>query len=315
MKEKNKQTKHIPVLLKESINSLDVKPGGTYIDATLGGAGHTNEILNRMKDEGTLIVFDQDQKAVKRFEADLKLNNYKNSSDTKWEKGKQTVFVINKNFSKIDEVVVEVDVEKVDGVLADIGMSSDQLSDNKKGFSFLEDGELDMRMNEDLQVKASDLLNVLYVGELEKLFKNLSDISFAKDLAKEVVKQREIQPFELTSDLRNLVQKIVPFHVRTGANKNPEAKVFQALRIAVNDELSSLRSFLPLAFETLNLRGRLSIITFHSGEDRIVKNIFRDLVNNGKAKYVHKFIRPSEEELRKNTKSRSSKLRAIEKVI
>ncbi|MCA9383175.1 16S rRNA (cytosine(1402)-N(4))-methyltransferase RsmH [Candidatus Dojkabacteria bacterium] len=301
------KTKHKTVLLQEAVDSLNIKPRGTYIDVTLGGGGHSLEILKQMDYQGKLIAFDLDAEAIKRFEALLIENNIKNEN--------LEVIIVNDNFIELESVLLKNKITKVDGILADLGLSTDQYLDSNIGISFLENSELDMRIDKTKQVKAKDLLNGLYEKELIKLFEDLADIKFAKQLAREIVQYRKDKSIETTKDLKAIVQKVVPFSYRKGVQRNPEAKVFQALRIAVNDELLNLRSLLPLAFETLDFGGRLAVISFHSGEDRIVKNFFREKKDNNKIEYVFKLLTPSEEEQKANPRSSSAKLRVVEKIL
>lgn len=301
------KTKHKTVLLQEAVDSLNIKPRGTYIDVTLGGGGHSLEILKQMDYQGKLIAFDLDAEAIKRFEALLIENNIKNEN--------LEVIIVNDNFIELESVLLKNKITKVDGILADLGLSTDQYLDSNIGISFLENSELDMRIDKTKQVKAKDLLNGLYEKELIKLFEDLADIKFAKQLAREIVQYRKDKSIETTKDLKAIVQKVVPFSYRKGVQRNPEAKVFQALRIAVNDELLNLRSLLPLAFETLDFGGRLAVISFHSGEDRIVKNFFREKKDNNKIEYVFKLLTPSEEEQKANPRSSSAKLRVVKKIL
>lgn len=301
------KTKHKTVLLQEAVDSLNIKPRGTYIDVTLGGGGHSLEILKQMDYQGKLIAFDLDAEAIKRFEALLIENDIKNEN--------LEVIIVNDNFIELESVLLKNKITKVDGILADLGLSTDQYLDSNIGISFLENSELDMRIDKTKQVKAKDLLNGLYEKELIKLFEDLADIKFAKQLAREIVQYRKDKSIETTKDLKAIVQKVVPFSYRKGVQRNPEAKVFQALRIAVNDELLNLRSLLPLAFETLDFGGRLAVISFHSGEDRIVKNFFREKKDNNKIEYVFKLLTPSEEEQKANPRSSSAKLRVVEKIL
>jgi len=219
------------------------------------------------------------------------------------------VKVINDNFINISKYIKG----NVNGIIADLGFSTDELN-SIPGLSFLKDEELDMRFDKNLTVKAADLINALYADELEKLFTKFGDVGFAKKLAKEIVEARKVKLITKTSELNTLIQKIVPFGLRKGDNKHPEAKVYQALRITVNDELNSLSRFLALGFDLLGPGGKFAIITFHSGEDRIVKNYFRDLVKAEEAKFVAQLIKPNQEEIITNKNSRSAHLRVIEKV-
>lgn len=303
---------HKPVLLNETIDSIQVKEGGTYLDVTLGGGGHSLLILEKLKGKGSLVVMDVDKSALKNFKQRLVEEGYKeNGSDL--EKAKVKVRLVNENFRKLDQVLKEIDIKEFNGIIADLGLSTDQIY-QVEGISYLKNTELDMRLDQNLGVKASDLLNALYKTELENMFKNLADIKYERELVKKIIEYRKTIPFKTTKQLTYLIQEVVPLHKRKGAFKNPEAKVFQALRIAVNDELGSLRTFLPLAFEALAQEGILSIISFHSGEDRIVKNFMRSTEELGQAKIVEKLIKPSQLEINSNPRSSSARLRVIKKL-
>lgn len=292
-------SKHISVLLKQTIDAIKPSPGGIYVDATLGGGGHSKEIIKRINNNGTLIAFDVDDRAISRFKEEI------NSID------KLKVYLFNKNFDEIDSVLKSLDISGVNGIIADLGLSTDQI-DEVEGISYVKESELDMRMDKNLGVKASDLLNGMYYKELVEMFSNYGDVTFAKRLSKEIVEYRKSTPFKTTTQLKHLIQKIVPYSMRKGTSKNPEAKVFQALRIAVNDELNTLRRFLPLAFEALLPEASLAVISFHSGEDRIVKNFGQNIKNENKAE-LSEVIYPSEREQNENKRSSSAKLRIITK--
>jgi 16S rRNA (cytosine1402-N4)-methyltransferase len=292
-------TKHKTVLLQPTITNLQPITEGVYIDATLGGGGHSKELLKYLK-TGKLFVFDINPEACKAFQ---------NCIDTEFTNKNVKVMVINDNFINIANYVPK----NINGVIADLGFSTDQL-DSVKGLSFLKDEDLDMRFDDKLTIKAKDLLNGLYVDKLEKLFIKYGDFSFAKKLSKEIAHARAIKPIQTTFELNALIQKVVPFGLRKGDNKHPEAKVYQALRITINDELNSLSRFLLSGFDLLGLGGKFAVISFHSGEDRIVKNFFRDLVHEKKAKFVAQLIKPDREEIKENNNSRSAHLRVIEKI-
>ncbi len=311
------KTKHISVLLQKSIASLNIRPNGVYIDTTLGGAGHAKSIMQQMQNKGVLVVCDRDPKPIKNFETELVKAGFVvevNQNARVLVKEDLRILLLQINFAALQENLQRLKINKVDGILTDLGISTDQLLDQQRGFSYLTKGKLDMRMDPSLRVTAADLVNGLYQKELEDLFLKLGDVDFASKLARLIIKSRQKKLIKTVADLKGIVQKIVPSDSRIGANRHPEAKVFQALRIAVNDELNSLRVFLPQAFETLSSGGRLSVITFHSGEDRIVKNVFRDLVTEKKAEYIHKLLKPDDAELTSNTRSHSAKLRVIEKI-
>lgn len=307
-------TKHKPVLLKEAIDGLYVKSSETYIDVTLGGGGHSADILERLGDFGRLIVFDVDENAIDNFKSILKEKGFKQSGEgLEFTRKNVEVVVIKENFRNIDKALEKHGIKQVAGIIADLGLSTDQIY-GVEGISFLKNEKLDMRFDKAVGATAADLLNGLYKKELVDLFKRLADIEFANELANEIVRARTQRPLTTTSQLKHLIQKVVPLHKRKGTNRNPEAKVFQALRIAVNDELGSLRTFLPLAFEALASGGRLSVISFHSGEDRLMKNFISEKSKDNQLKVVDKLLRPTREEIVRNPRSSSAKLRVVEKL-
>ena len=304
---------HIPVLLRETIEALNIRPDGIYVDGTAGGGGHSQEILNRLE-KGTLIAIDQDPDAVetvtKRFE------------------GNKNVKVARANFSQMDEVVRSLGFDRVDGVLLDIGVSSRQLDTPERGFSFHNDAPLDMRMSQE-GTSARDLVNTLPHGELARIIRMYGEERFASSIAGAIVREREKKPIETTLELAEIVKSGVPAAKRRDGH--PARKTFQALRIAVNGELDRLSVGLEAAFSLLAPGGRLAVITFHSLEDRIVKQYFAQLCTGctcpkdfpvcvcGKkpqAKlWKKKPVEASEEELASNARSRSAQLRVLEKIV
>ena len=297
---------HISVLLNESIESLNIKGNGKYIDATLGYAGHSSEILRRLEKEGFLFAFDQDEEAVK-FSTE-KLN--KINSNFK---------IFHTNFKNMKEYIDE----KVDGILFDLGVSSPQLDETERGFSYHNDAPLDMRMDKRQKLTAYDVVNNYNLEKLIKIFYEYGEEKYSRNIAREIIKNR---PINTTLELAEIIKSSVPEKYRNSAH--PARKAFQAIRIEVNQELEILEQALLDAFSLLNSGGRISVITFHSLEDRIVKNVFKKLTEedevskklpttktNQKAKLITKKpIIPSEEELEKNRRSRSAKLRVIEKI-
>jgi 16S rRNA (cytosine1402-N4)-methyltransferase len=290
---------HIPVLLDESIEALNVKPNGFYIDCTLGDGGHSNKILSQLSSQGLLLSIDQDQNAI-----DFVKSYYEISDNWIIKKG---------NFANIKTIVKGLEAEKeVNGVLMDIGLSSRQLEQSEgRGFSYQEKDEpLDMRMDQELGVTALDLLKVLEVHELTKLFKVYGEERFAKPIAKAI--KEDISEINTVGDLTSLIYNVVPV---AQSNKNPSRRVFQALRIAVNDELNSLKEGLDNAFEILTTGGRIVVISFHSLEDRIVKECFNEKEESKQGKLVNeKPITATEEEIDRNPRSSSAKLRVLEKI-
>ncbi len=307
--------KHYSVMSKEIIDSLNIKPDGIYVDATLGYAGMSKEILKRLNKDGLLIGIDQDNEAREYSYEVLKSvgDNFK---------------IVASNFVDLKNILNELNIQKVDGIIFDLGFSSPQIDDEKRGFSFMKDAPLDMRMNLDSSLNASDIINNYSEEELTKYFYEYGEEKLSKAISKQIVKERKIKKIERTLELVEIIKK------GTGAKyfykEHPERKIFQALRILVNNELEVLEKVLPDAIDVLKVEGRLSVITFHSLEDRIVKNIFKkysevDAIVKGlpqipeaykpKIKLVNKKpITPSEEELEQNSRSHSAKLRVIERV-
>lgn len=304
--------KHVTVLLKEAVDGLDIKPDGVYVDGTAGGGGHSAEILSRLEN-GTLYSIDQDPDAIvtvtERFKDDSRSH------------------IVKGNFGEMKALMNGLGVDKVDGVLLDIGVSSHQLDERSRGFSYHEDAPLDMRMSQSGET-AADLVNTLEVGELSRILSLYGEEKYAYSIAKGIVRYRESKPIETTLELAEIVKENVPQKVRRDGH--PARKTFQAIRIAVNHELDVLESGLQDAFDLLNKGGRLSVITFHSLEDRIVKQFMRDKAQGctcpkdfpvcvcGKKPQVRivtrKPILPSDEELEQNPRARSAKLRVCEKL-
>ncbi len=291
---------HIPVLLNESIDSLDIKPNGFYIDGTLGDGGHSYEIFKKLSPEGLLLSIDQDQHAIE-FVKDY----YKDSLQPNWK-------IIKSNFAKLDEVIKENNIQRLpDGILLDIGLSSRQLEEShNRGFSYLESSEpLDMRMDQTLGVTAKDLLTVFSEKELADIFYKYGEERYSYRIAKEI--KKNISNINTVGDLTRLIYKAVPA-ADNSITKNPSRRVFQALRIVVNDELGSLQKVLDKSFEILNQNGRLSVITFHSLEDRIVKNFNLEKSRSGEGSLLFsKYIAPTDEERISNPRSASAKLRTL----
>lgn len=284
---------HKSVLLEKAIEYLNVQKDGKYIDATLGGGGHTSEILKR---GGSVLGIDSDNDAIENAE-----KSYKNDK----------LIVVRGNFKDIAEIAHSKSFSKVNGILFDLGVSSHQFDEVQRGFSFRFNAPLDMRMDQSLTVSAKELVNGLTEPELTELFTKLGEERFARRIAHAVAKQRLVEPIATTEDLANLVASSKPYKGKV----HPATQVFQALRIAVNDELNVLKDALPHAFELLDTSGRIVIITFHSLEDRIVKHYFVSLEKEGKARILTKKpIIPEELETQINKRSRSAKLRVIEKI-
>ncbi len=303
--------KHISVLLDETIESLKIKPDGIYIDGTAGGAGHSREIAKRLT-SGKLIALDRDPDAVATARERLKGYN---------------ATVVECNFDDMKQAANNLGISKVDGILLDLGVSSYQLDNGDRGFSYKYDAPLDMRMSQN-GITAADLVNTMSVDELTKIFRDYGEEKFAYKIANAIVRHRENKSITTTTQLADIIASCYPAAARRDGN--PARKCFQALRIAVNDELGSLERVLDTAFEMLNSDGVLSIITFHSLEDRIVKQKFKEYctgctcpsdfpvcVCGKKPRGSLKFRKPitaTNEELAVNQRSRSAKLRAIVKI-
>ncbi len=285
---------HVPVLLDESIASLNIDPQGFYIDCTLGDGGHSQSILKQLSPDGLLLSIDQDSYAIEF------VKSYYNSQEN-W-------ILKQSNFRDIDKLVAEIR-RTPNGILMDLGLSSRQLEEShNRGFSYLEDQELlDMRMNTNLGVTALDILTVLSEKQLARLFLEYGEERYSMRIAKAI--KKELNNIKTVGDLTRLIYKVVPAN---NSIKNPSRRVFQALRIVVNDELESLKEALDKSFELLQSDGRLSIITFHSLEDRIVKNYFSDKARSGEGELLFKSpIAPTDIELEQNSRSASAKLRCL----
>ena len=285
---------HTSVLLQETIEGLNVTAGKRYIDGTLGGGGHTAEILKR---GGKVLGIDVDEDALDFVKNKIQSEN---------------LVLAKGNFKDIDRIAKKNGFESVSGILLDIGVSGHHVDTAERGFSFQREGPLDMRMDKDLQVSAGDLINVLTKNELFELFTKLGEEPFARSIVASILNARKIKRIETTIELSDIIRKAVPFSKK---GINPATKVFQALRIAVNDELNSLIEALPKAVSLLEGGGRLTVISFHSLEDRIVKRTFLEFAEKGKGRVVTKKpLIPSDVEIAANSRSRSSKLRVFEKI-
>ena len=292
---------HVSVLLKETIDLLNVQKGKKYIDATLGGGGHADLILER---GGIVLGIDADQDALDYVQEKFKVKS------SKFKIGKELVLAKG-NFKDIDKIAKENGFEHVAGIVFDLGVSSHQLDKAERGFSFQRTGPLDMRMDQDQEVKASDLVNILTKGELYELFTKLGEERFANAISERIISRRKINPIETTTELVGIVRQAVPKYKH---NINPATRVFQALRIAINDEVNNIKEVLPKALDLLESNGKLYVISFHSLEDRVVKYQFKEweVLNMGKI-VTKKPISPGKEEVERNRRSRSSKLRIFEK--
>ncbi|MBQ3855147.1 MAG: 16S rRNA (cytosine(1402)-N(4))-methyltransferase RsmH [Ruminococcus sp.] len=303
--------RHIPVLLDQTINGMDIRPDGIYVDCTAGAGGHSYAIASRLGEKGRLISLDRDPDAIKA--ASERLSVFKNAS------------VIHRNYSEIRSVLDELGIDKVDGILMDLGVSSYQLDEESRGFSYHGDAPLDMRMSKEGQT-AADIVNTYSEEQLARIMFEYGEEKFSRRIAANIIAARETAPIETTSQLADIIRESVPQKARR--DKNPCKKVFQSLRIAVNLEFDHLDTGLDAAFESLKPHGRLAVITFHSLEDRIVKQRFAGWCKGcicppdfpqcvcgrkPQGKLVNKKpIEADQQELDSNNRSRSAKLRIIE---
>ena len=306
---------HVSVLLNETIEGLNIKPDGIYADGTLGGAGHSYQIASKLNGLGRLIGFDQDEDAITASTERLK--EFKN------------VTIVRSNYRNMKEELNNRGIEKIDGILLDLGVSSYQLDTVSRGFSYKEEAPLDMRMDNRNEVTARDIVNNYSQGDLFRIIRDYGEDKFAANIAKHIVMNREIKPIETTTELAEIVKAAIPMKFRKQGG-HPAKQTFQAIRIELNSELSLLKESLMVMIDLLNPNGRICIITFHSLEDRIVKNIFKEAEDpctcpknfptcvcgkKSKGKVItRKPILPSEEELKLNLRSKSAKLRIFEKI-
>lgn len=291
---------HTSVLLQETIEQLHIKAGGKYIDGTLGGGGHTLEIL---KHGGKVLGIDVDTEALEFVKRELGIR----------EQGLETnLKLVRGNFKDIDTIAKDNGFERVDGILLDLGISGHHVDTAERGFSFQKEGPLDMRMDKTLSVTAKDLVNGLTKGELFELLTRFGEEQFARHISNAIVNSRKEKRIETTTELSQIIRRTVPFSKK---GVNPATKAFQALRIAINDELNVLTEVLPKAVSLLEHGGILAVISFHSLEDRIVKQMFIQFEEKNIGTIITKKpVIPTEEEIEKNNRSRSSKLRVFEKI-
>ena len=306
--------KHKSVLLQETISSLNLKDNDIIVDATLGYGGHSSYILDRIK-KGHLFAFDQDSEAIRHSTSRLSMIG-------------TNFTIIKSNFSNMREKLLELGVEKVDGVLFDLGVSSPQLDDKERGFSYHQDAKLDMRMDQSQSFSAYDVVNTYTKDELSRIFKKYGEDRFANNIAKKIVEYRENKPIETTLELVDIVKTAVPMKFRL--DKHPARQIFQAIRIEVNHELDVIEPALEQALSLLKVGGRVAVITFHSLEDRLVKNYFKEKcmideklkgMPNVPDEYLPDFslvtnkpILPSNLEIDENPRARSAKLRVIQRI-
>lgn len=309
---------HTTVLLRETVDGLAIKPNGIYVDCTLGGAGHSEYLLSQLNAVGHLYAFDQDQKAINN--AKVRLDEYV---------AKKQVTFVKANFRELKTELNFLGVTKVDGILYDLGVSSPQLDEAERGFSYHQDAPLDMRMDQDAPLSAYQIVNDYSYHELVKIFFRYGEEKFSKQIARLIERKRAEKPIETTGELVDVIKEAIPAPARRKGG-HPAKRVFQAIRIAVNDELGAIESSLEQAIDILDLEGRVSVITFHSLEDRIVKTMFKEFstpkdMPPGLPMVPEEFqpilklvnrkpIIPSDEELQENNRARSAKLRIAEKV-
>lgn len=307
--------KHKSVLLYETVDQLNIKPDGIYVDGTLGGGGHSYEIASRLSDKGRLIGIDQDEDAIKAASERLK-------------PFMDRVTIVRNNYCNMDKVLDELSIDKVDGIMLDLGVSSYQLDTAERGFTYNVDAKLDMRMDQRQEVTARDIVNDYSEYDLYRIIRDYGEDRFAKNIAKHIVAARQKKPIETTFELNEIIKTAIPMKVRaTGGH--PSKRTYQAIRIELNRELEVLENSIDMMIDRLNKGGRLCIITFHSLEDRIVKVRYKNNENpctcppsfptcvcgkKSKGKVItRKPIIPSEEELEENSRSKSSKLRVFER--
>lgn len=306
---------HKSVLLTETVSSLHIKPDGIYVDGTLGGGGHAYEVCKNLSNKGKFVGIDQDADAIA-------------AAGERLAKFKDILNIVRDNYVNIQNVLSDLKIEKVDGIYLDLGVSSYQLDTPERGFSYRENAKLDMRMDNRKEMTARDIVNEYSESELYRIIRDYGEDRFAKNIAKHIVRYRENKTIETTDELTEIIKAAIPAKIRmTGGH--PSKRTFQAIRIELNEELEVLKNSIETMVDLLNPGGRLSIITFHSLEDRIVKNIFREMESpcicpknfpvcvcgrKPKGKVItRKAILPSEEELEENSRAKSAKLRVLEK--
>lgn len=308
--------KHKSVLLYETVDELNIKPDGIYVDGTLGGGGHSYEIAGRLSEGGRLIGIDQDEDAIKA--ASKRLEPYMDR-----------VTIVRNNYCNMDKVLDELGIDKVDGIMLDLGVSSYQLDAADRGFTYNVDTALDMRMDQRQEITAKDIVNEYSEFDLYRIIRDYGEDRFAKNIAKHIVAARQEKPIETTFELNDIIKTAIPMKVRaTGGH--PSKRTYQAIRIELNKELEVLENSIDMMIDRLKPEGRLCIITFHSLEDRIVKTRFRNNENPctcppsfpacvcGKVPkgrvITRKPVVPTDEEINENSRSKSSKLRVFERV-
>ncbi len=314
----HKNNVHKSVLLKESIDLLNIKKKGAYVDCTLGYAGHSLQLLNQLTNEGKLFCFEQDNLAIEYSQKILSKTKKKNFQ------------IIHSNFKNLKSELALLKINKVDGILYDLGVSSPQIDNPRRGFSYHKEGNLDMRMDSERELTAHIIVNTYSLQELSEIFSKYGEEKYAYLIAKKIIKCRSIKEINTTLELVDIIKQALPSKILR-KNKHPARKTFQALRIAVNNELNNLKISLSQSLSLLNNGGRIVVISFHSLEDKIVKKTFKNAIqdpnwkinsklpiqSNWKPSFriiSKKVLKPSEEEILDNKRSRSAVLRCIEKI-
>lgn len=307
---------HISVLPQEVIAGLNIKPDGIYVDCTLGGAGHASRIAEKLNENGHLIGIDQDDDAIAA--ATSRLKPYKCKID-----------IVHSNFKNLEQVLKDLQIEFVDGFLFDLGVSSYQLDEAERGFSYMHDAPLDMRMDKTKEFSAYNVVNEYDEDKLNYIFKTYGEERWSKRIAQFIVQYRREKPIETTGQLVDIIRRAIPAAVRKKATGHPAKRIFQAVRIEVNNELGILEDTFRVAVNHLNSGGRIAVITFHSLEDRITKNVFKEMArgcicppqlpvcvchHKAQVKLCGRAVKPSDEEMEKNSRSKSAKLRIAEKL-
>lgn len=301
---------HVPVLVDEVLQYLDPKPNENFIDTTIDGGGHTIALLEKNKPEGKVLGIDLDEKLLENLKLKIQNLNLGNR-----------LILVNDNFANLKKIINttpnlqgEFGENKVSGILFDLGMSSLQLEESERGFSFRKNQKLDMRFNLTQRLTAKEIINDWQENEIEKILREYGEERYSKGITKAIVDARQKKPILTTFDLVDVIKKAVPKNYERG-RIHPATRTFQALRIATNQELENLKIALPQALEILKKNGRIVVISFHSLEDRIVKTFFREKAKDGKLKLLTKKpIRASEEEIKMNPRARSAKLRSVVKI-
>ncbi len=316
-------TKHIPVLLQEAIDGLAIQSGDIVVDATLGGGGYTEEILKRILPEGKVIAIDTDQSAIISFQERVMKDIFLSSA---LKQG--NLILVHSNYSALESILADNNIERIDALVADLGFSSDQIEVGERGLSFLFYGPLDMRLNREEGITAGEIVNTFSLQDIEHILQEFGDENESHRIAMAIVQKREQKLFTTTDELREVIETVYPKKKRYKMNIHPATKTFQALRIAVNDEMKHLNDFLKQGRKRLKKGGRIAIVTFHSGEDRKVKQFWKEASagcicppsfpicrcgNTPKVKILTKKpILPTAEEIKNNPRARSAKLRIIE---